>query len=81
MLLWLKDKHKFIDFIFAQTHFWIQFILTDNSFVGFYLAQEAIDFLSSPELAEQKIGIIAVAGKYRTGKSFLLNRILLNKNG
>lgn len=27
------------------------------------------------------MGIIAVAGKYRTGKSFLLNRILLNKNG
>jgi len=28
---------------------------------------------------KEKIGIIAVAGKYRTGKSFLLNRILLNK--
>ena len=27
------------------------------------------------------MGIIAVAGKYRTGKSFLLNRILLDKNG
>jgi len=26
-----------------------------------------------------KIGVIAVAGKYRTGKSFLLNRIILNK--
>ena len=29
----------------------------------------------------EKVGVIAVAGKYRTGKSFLLNRILLNKNG
>lgn len=28
---------------------------------------------------KEKIGIIAVAGKYRTGKSFLLNRILLDK--
>ncbi len=27
----------------------------------------------------EKIGVIAVAGKYRTGKSFLLNRIILNK--
>lgn len=28
---------------------------------------------------KEKIGIIAVAGKYRTGKSFLLNRIILDK--
>jgi len=28
-----------------------------------------------------KIAVIAVAGKYRTGKSFLLNRILLDKQG
>lgn len=28
---------------------------------------------------KERVGIIAVAGKYRTGKSFLLNRILLNK--
>ena len=26
-----------------------------------------------------KVGVIAVAGKYRTGKSFLLNRVILNK--
>jgi len=30
---------------------------------------------------KEKIGIIAVAGKYRTGKSFLLNRILLGRQG
>lgn len=35
----------------------------------------------SPELVSDHIGIVAVTGKYRTGKSFLLNRILLNKNG
>ena len=28
---------------------------------------------------KDKVGVIAVAGKYRTGKSFLLNRILLDK--
>ena len=28
---------------------------------------------------KDRIGVIAVAGKYRTGKSFLLNRIILNK--
>jgi len=39
----------------------------------------------SPEATEllknikEKIAIIAVAGEYRTGKSFLLNRIILNK--
>jgi hypothetical protein len=25
------------------------------------------------------VAVIAVAGKYRTGKSFLLNRVILNK--
>jgi hypothetical protein len=37
--------------------------------------------LLSPELVNHKIGVIAVAGKYRTGKSFLMNRILLDKKG
>jgi hypothetical protein len=27
------------------------------------------------------IGIISVAGMYRTGKSYLLNRMLLNRSG
>ena len=27
----------------------------------------------------ERVGVIAVAGKYRTGKSFLLNRILLEQ--
>jgi hypothetical protein len=27
----------------------------------------------------KSIGIVALVGKYRTGKSFLLNRVLLNK--
>ena len=45
------------------------------------MAPEAIEFLQSDALVNDKIGVIAVAGKYRTGKSFLLNRILLNKMG
>lgn len=28
----------------------------------------------------QRVGVIAVAGKYRTGKSFLLNRVIINQN-
>ena len=30
---------------------------------------------------EGPIGVIAVAGMYRTGKSYLLNRMLLNRSG
>jgi len=30
-------------------------------------------------LKDDYVGVIAVAGKYRTGKSFLLNRILLKQ--
>ena len=29
---------------------------------------------------KEKVGVISVAGKYRTGKSFLLNRIIINKH-
>ena len=42
---------------------------------GFRLGEEAKEFLMG--LKDDVIGVIAVAGKYRTGKSFLLNRILL----
>ena len=44
--------------------------------IGFQVSPEAIQLLKN---IKEKIGIIAVAGKYRTGKSFLLNRIILNK--
>ena len=40
------------------------------------MSPEAIELLGN---IKERIGVIAVAGKYRTGKSFLLNRILLNK--
>lgn len=45
--------------------------------IGFYVSEEATNLLKN---MKERVGIIAVAGKYRTGKSFLLNRILLNKN-
>lgn len=42
------------------------------------MSPEATELLQS--LANERIGVIAVAGKYRTGKSFLLNRILLDQH-
>lgn len=33
------------------------------------------------EAIKGPIGIVAVAGMYRTGKSYLLNRMLLNRQG
>ena len=39
------------------------------------MGSEARNFLM--DLRDEYVGVIAVAGKYRTGKSFLLNRILL----
>jgi hypothetical protein len=43
----------------------------------FVLNKEAIEVLSQDN---KPVGIISLVGKYRTGKSFLLNRVLLNKN-
>ena len=42
----------------------------------FQIPQEAHDLLTQKEYS--KIGIISLVGKYRTGKSFLLNRVILN---
>ena len=44
---------------------------------GFSVGSEARNFLM--DLKDEHVGVIAVAGKYRTGKSFLLNRILLEQ--
>ena len=40
----------------------------------FRVHHDAVDFLSK---LEGKIGIIAVCGKYRTGKSYLLNKLFM----
>ena len=44
---------------------------------GFVITQEAENFLNS--LSNTKLGVVSIVGKYRTGKSFFINRILLNQ--
>ena len=46
---------------------------------GFELTSEAENFLSS--LDDCKLGVVSIVGKYRTGKSFLINRVLLDQIG
>lgn len=41
---------------------------------------EAIKWLAIAN-QEKHIGVVTVVGKYRTGKSYILNRVLLNQNG
>ena len=48
-----------------------------NCLIEFVLTKEATDFL---KLINGPIGLVAVAGMYRTGKSYLLNRMLLNRS-
>jgi hypothetical protein len=43
--------------------------------LDFVINEEALDFLRSIDMT---VGVIGVCGKYRTGKSYLLNRLLLN---
>lgn len=47
---------------------------------GFSLNPEAEQFLSSLD-PQRKVGVISIAGKYRTGKSFLVNRVILDIKG
>ena len=47
-----------------------------NTKDGFYVSPEGKTFLQS---LKNKVGVIAVAGKYRTGKSFLLNRVIMGR--
>ena len=49
-------------------------IFQDNKF---QIPLEAKNLLSQPQY--KNIGIISLVGKYRTGKSFLLNRVILNR--
>ena len=43
----------------------------------FEINEETRDFLKT---LDAPIGVISVAGMYRTGKSYLLNRMLLNRS-
>ena len=53
----------------------IPFVIFENG--KFIIPEEAKKLLSQKSFTN--IGIISLVGKYRTGKSFLLNRVLLNK--
>mgnify|MGYP001560236939 CR=1 FL=1 len=48
-----------------------------NERTGFKLNEEAEKFITSMD--SKRIGIVSIVGKYRTGKSFFVNRVLLNK--
>ena len=55
----------------------VPFITYNESTKKFVISKEARKILSNPE-KNKKIGIISLVGKYRTGKSFLLNRVIIN---
>ncbi len=57
----------------------INFIIYDR-IKGYIITDEAADFLNSLD-QDIKLGVMSVVGKYRTGKSFFINRVLLNKDG
>jgi len=50
----------------------------DPSLGQFVINPEALDVIRQ---LQNPIGVISVAGMYRTGKSYLLNRMLLNRSG
>ena len=58
----------------------IPFITYNESTKKFIINKEAKKIISNTE-KNKKIGIISLVGKYRTGKSFLLNRVIINNKG
>ena len=50
-------------------------LFQDNKFI---IPEEAKNLLCQSQF--KNLGIISLVGKYRTGKSFLLNRVILNQN-
>lgn len=42
---------------------------------GFQMTEESKSFLKT--LEKKKLGILSIVGKYRTGKSYLINKVLL----
>ena len=61
-----------------NTNLAIPFITYNESTKKFIINKEAKKIISNPE--NKKIGIISLVGKYRTGKSFLLNKVIINNN-
>ena len=56
----------------------IPFITFNESTKKFIINKEAKKIISKSE--NKKIGIISLVGKYRTGKSFLLNKVIINNS-
>ena len=54
----------------------MQFISVDRK-GKFQITKEAAEFLTS--LKGKKLGVVSIVGKYRTGKSFIVNRVLLGE--
>ena len=55
----------------------IPFVTFDDITKKFIINEDAIKIISKEE--NNQIGILSLVGKYRTGKSFLLNRFLIEK--
>ncbi len=55
----------------------LPFIVLDHLTKKFLLTEEAKNLLSK---VEGPLGLVSVAGMYRTGKSYLLNRMLLDRS-
>ena len=55
----------------------IPFVTFDDITKKFIINEDAIKIISKEE--NKQIGILSLVGKYRTGKSFLLNRVLIEK--
>ena len=51
-------------------------LIENNENGKFKVTQEATEFLKS--LKGKRLGVISIVGKYRTGKSFIVNRVLLD---
>lgn len=64
----LRSKSKSLRKSFSDNKLLVEFEINEE-------VQEMLRQLPGP------IGIVSVAGMYRTGKSYLLNRMLLNRSG
>ena len=58
----------------------IQFVYIDEESEQFGVTDEAMAFLAGIP-RDKQVKVVAIAGPYRTGKSFFINRVLLNKKG
>lgn len=54
----------------------IPFIKFDQENAAFAITPDAAEFL---QRIPGKVGVIAVCGKYRTGKSYLMNKLFLHQ--